>query len=118
MGFKVSFTDRAGKPASLTFGSKGAADTYARSVKGSVVPTDADAPVVEAAACPEGSLDLQKAATNAYFRAVKTPEVVVVVSPAREPVAEEAMAEHFFESRVVGMSPSDTWADWDALNGR
>lgn len=117
MGFKVTFTDRSGKPASSTFGSKGAADTYARSVKGTVTPTGADAPVVNATTCPTGTVELQKASTNAYFRAVKTPEVEVVRS-SNAPMGEEAMAEHFAEARIAGMAREDAWADWDALNGR
>lgn len=121
MGFKVEYTGKDGKAGSATFGSESAANTYARSVKGTVVPTGADAPVVEATACPVGTIEAQKASTNAYFRAVKTPEVVVVAHPLRAYDAEnraELMAEHFGAARLAGQSSEDAWSDWDYINGR
>ena len=119
MSFKVEYTDKAGKAQSATFGSETAAKTYARSVKGTVVPTQVAAKAVEATVCPVGTIEAQKASTNAFYRAVKEPEVKVTWVK-KEPTYDrgELMAEHFGAAMLSGHAPQDAWSDWDYIQGR
>lgn len=114
MGFKVEYTDKAGKACSLVFGSELAARAYARNVKSAVVsPASVAAKVVEAKHCPVATPEMQRTATNAYFRAVKTPEVEAFKGD-----RDERMAEHFGAAALSGQSREDAWSDWDYISAR
>lgn len=118
MSFKVTFTNKDGSNGSSTFGCPVMAARYAKSVKnGVVVSSEIAAPVVAVQACPEGTVEAQKAASRDFYLTTKRGELYTPAPVRAAQVSEcrgEAMMEHFNECRVAGVSSEDAWADWDA----
>lgn len=121
MSTTVVYTGKDGKDYKATFGTPQLAAMYAKTVRNPrFEDSSTEAPVVEVKRCPVATADVQKAATNAYFRAVKEPKNgrVIHVEDRSEEQNFELMSEHFGAARAAGQSMSDACSDWDFIQGR
>jgi hypothetical protein len=140
MGFQVNVTARNGNVTHAVFPSRQAAECYAKGLNATVseVPGMTVVPTVAplecsmvAVKCPPATAEMQAEATNEYFRALRSPSVLEPMpkrprrrsrsAEQRELDAENAaerQAEFFAESRLMGMSLEDTFADWDYVQTR
>lgn len=66
MSFRVTFK-RNGTQNALTFASEGQANTYARSVNGTVTPVNVEAPTVEVRKCAPPPLEIQERASKHFY---------------------------------------------------
>lgn len=122
MATTIFYTGKDGKAAQIKFPSRALAESYAKSLRGSVRYEDSDeaVPAVAVQKCPEGTAEAQKAATNTYYRSVKEPKHgrVVETREVRDVENEaERMAEHFGAARAAGQPMEDAFKDWDYVCG-
>lgn len=118
MATTVFYTDKSGKAVQATFPSRALAEGYARTVKGArLVDSAASAPVVEVQKCPVATAEVQKAATNAYYRAVKAPPKPVREEREYDESYAERRMEHFADARAAGQAMEDAFSDWDYIQG-
>lgn len=119
MATTVFYTGKDGKASQITFPSRALAENYSKTVKSPrLEDSDAAAPTVEVKKCPEATAEVQKAATNAYFRQVKEPKHGRVIVEFRDSEHEaEMMAEHFGAAQAAGQPMEDAFKDWDYVRG-
>ncbi len=123
MATQVIYKGKDGKDNKVTLSTRVLAEKYAATIKGATLKdVEADVPEVSVTKCPEATADVQRAATNAYYRSVKDPKNGYVRERPAEESSEseseaEAMAEHFGAARCAGQPMSDAFKDWDFVRG-
>ena len=140
MGYQVTVTARDGNVTYAVFPSRKAAECYAKGLDATVsevpgmtvVPTVARLSVQEYSAvavkCPPATAEMQAEATSEYFRSLRSESVGRALKRSQRRDAEqraldaenaaERRAEFFAESRLMGMSLEDTFADLDFVQAR
>lgn len=120
MATTVYYTGKDGKASKVTFPSRALAESYAKTVRSPrLEDSDAAVPEVTPTVCPVATAEVQRAATNAYYRSVKEPKDGRVVEKAPDwRDMGELKAEHFIGARLAGQSMEDAYSDWDFMQER